>query len=261
MATQLPDQPQGPGPRLTLVEHLAELRRRLFISLLAVGVTTALSFTFTGKLFDFLKRPAPPITFIYTQPTELVSTYFKVAIISGLVLALPVWLYQAVLFIAPGLSVTERRYVFLLLPAALLSFVAGAAFTYFILLPPTFKFLFEVFGQGIAVPQIRIGAYVSLVASLMFWVGLIFELPLVMYFLARIGILSPRLAGGLRRWALVLAFVGAAIITPTTDPITMTLVAAPMLVLFEVGLVLARLGQRQHQRRAAQPQGESARAT
>ncbi|MBI3953166.1 MAG: twin-arginine translocase subunit TatC [Chloroflexi bacterium] len=258
MAAEQATPDQGPERRLSLVEHLAELRRRLIISLLAVAVTTALSFTFTRQIFDFLKRPAPPVQFIYTQPTELLSTYFKVAIISGLVLAMPIWLYQVVLFVAPGLNPTERRYVFLLLPGALLSFIAGAAFAYFVLFPPTFQFLFT-FGQEIAEPQIRIGAYVSLVANLMLWIGLVFELPLVMYFLGRIGVLSPERVKGIRRPAIVLAFVGAAVITPTADPITMTLVAVPIIALFEVGLLLARWGQRQ--RRIAQRRRESASAS
>ena len=249
----------SPERRLTLVQHLEELRKRLLISVLGVAVTTSLSFIFTDRIFEFLKQPAPPVPFIYTQPTELLSTYFKVALISGLVLAMPLWLFQLILFIAPGLNPTERRYVFLLLPGALLSFVAGAAFAYFVLLPPTFHFLFETFGQGIAEPQIRIGSYVSLVANLLFWIGVVFELPLVMYFLGRIGVLVPQRISGLRRLLIVGAFILAAVITPTTDPITLTIVAVPIIALFEIGLLLARWGQ--HQRRSAQKRRESAQAS
>lgn len=248
MTTDPPASAESSGRRLALVEHLAELRRRLMVSLLAVGVTTALSFTFTGQIFDFLKRPSPPVKFIYTEPTEMLSTYFKVAIISGLVLAMPVWLYQVVRFVTPGLNPTERRYVWLLLPTALLCFVGGAAFAYFVLLPPAFFFLFESIGAGIAEPQIRIGAYVSLVATLLFWIGILFEIPVVMYFLARVGVFAlERISWGVRRTVVVAAFVIAAIVTPTTDPINMTLLAIPIIALLEIGLLLARLGRRQHQ--------------
>lgn len=229
--------------RLTLTEHLRELRSRLVKAVIALGIGTILSFLFTERIFRLLLVPAGDIKPVFIEVTEMLTTYFRVALLSGFILALPFILYQAVMFVAPGLHRRERRWLFTFLPAAGVSFLAGALFGYFVLLPPALKFLLS-FGGDLATPQIRISNYVNLVLGLMFWLGVVFETPLVMYFLARLGIVSPQTLGRFRRVFIVLAFVLAALITPTPDPINQTLVALPLIALYEVGVLLARLAAR-----------------
>jgi len=138
--------------------------------------------------------------------------------------------------------------VWVLLPASVLSFAAGVAFGYYVLLPPAINFLLN-FGGDIATPFIRIGSYVGLVTSLLFWLGAIFELPIVIFFLAKIGVVTPQWLAGKRKWVVVLAFVAGAMITPTFDPVNQSLVAGPIIVLYELGYWLARFGVRKKGKR------------
>lgn len=232
---------------LTLTEHLRELRSRLIKVIIALGVTTLLALIFTDRIFRLLLVPAGDIKPVFIEVTEMLGTYFKVALLSGFVLALPFILYQVVMFVAPGLRPQERRWLYIFLPAAVVSFVIGALFCYFLMLPAALKFLLS-FGADLVTPQIRISNYVDLVLGMMFWVGIVFETPLVMYFLARLGIVTPQALGRFRKFFIVLAFVLAAVITPTPDPINQTLVAVPMIALYEVGVLLARLAARQRRR-------------
>ena len=223
--------------------HLEELRDRLIKSVIALVIAIAVSFTFTGAIFDVLKSRAEGITLIRTGVAEMIGTYMKVAVISGVVLATPVWLYHLVAFIAPGLTPKEKRYLFAALPGVIASFILGVLFGYFVLLPPALNFLIH-FGEDIAVPLIRVGDYVSTVTSLLFWIGLCFETPLVIYVLARLGIVTPQRLTQYRRHAVVGAFVLGALITPTFDPINQTLVAVPLILLYELGILLARVAAR-----------------
>lgn len=227
---------------LTLREHLEELRRRLIISAIAVVITTAVSIIFAKRIYDFFESRAPDtVVFIFTEPGELVGVYMKLCLYSGLVLALPVLIYQIVKFVHPALTDTERRYLYILMPGVLLFFLGGAAFGYFLFLPPALRFLLEFpFLEG-PEPYITIGKYISVVTKLLFAMGLIFELPIVMYFLARIGVVTPQGLSRYRRFAIVGAFVAAAIITPTFDPINQTIVAIPIIILYEIGILFSRL--------------------
>jgi len=232
---------------LTLTEHLRELRSRLIRVVIALSITTGLSLFFTDYIFRFLLVPAGGIKPVFIEVTEMLSTYFKVALLSGFVLALPFILYQVVMFVAPGLRPQERKWVYIFLPAAFISFVIGALFCYYIMLPAALKFLLS-FGADLVTPQIRISNYVDLVLGMMFWVGIVFETPLVMYFLARLGIVTPQALGRFRKFFVVLAFVLAAVITPTPDPLNQALVAVSLIVLYEVGVLLARLAARARRR-------------
>ena len=139
---------------------------------------------------------------------------------------MPFVLYQIVRFVSPGLNPSERRYLYALMPAVVVAFILGAAFGYRVLFPPAIHFLLS-FGNEIATPYIRIGNYVSLMISLLLWMGVVFETPIVLFFLSRIGIVSPQQLGRQRRYAVVVAFILGALITPTFDPINQTLVAPP----------------------------------
>ena len=233
----------------TFLQHLGELRRRVFICVVAVLVGSAASFVFFEQLIEILVEPARDLDLgnggdlIYTEVTELLTTAIKVSFVSGLVLASPVILYQAVMFVAPGLTGREKRYLFGFMPAVILAFAGGVAFAYFVLTPPALHFLLT-FGGDVAVPLIRVSNIINLMIRLLFWMGLAFETPLVMYLLAQLGIVSAKSLSRFRRYWVVVAFVLAAIITPTVDPFNQALVAGPLLVLYEVGILLARIAGR-----------------
>ena len=234
---------------LTILQHLGELRRRVIISVLALLVGSAVSFAFFRQLIDFLVRPARDLEagaggqLIFTEVTELLTTSIKVSLVAGFIIALPVVLYQVVMFVAPGLTPKERRYVFAFLPGALLAFVAGVAFGYLVLTPPALHFLLT-FGDGVAVPMIKVSNIVNLMIRLLFWMGIAFETPLVMYLLAHLGVVNARKLSRFRRYWLVIAFILGAMITPTVDPVNQALVAVPLLALYEVGILLAKIAGR-----------------
>ena len=227
----------------TMLQHIGELRRRVFISVLTVIVGSAASFPFWEKIVELLSRQAPDVQLIAIELTETLSTSIKVSLFTGLVLASPIILYQVVMFVAPGLTGKEKRFLLAFLPGALLAFAAGVAFSYFVLLPPLLGFLIG-HGSELVDTQLRVSSFVGNVIRLMFWMGIAFETPLVMYLLAQLGLVNARSLGRFRRYWVVVAFVLAAIITPTVDPVNQSLVAGPLLVLYEVGILLARLAGR-----------------
>ena len=233
----------------TLREHLDELRRRLIITAGATVVGVVVAFVFYERILDFLIVPAkgfgmgPETKPIFTEVTEMIGVAMKTSVMGGVVLAMPVVLYQLVRFVTPGLTGREKAYLFAFMPGMLVAFAAGVMFGYYILVPPALRFLFS-FGSDIATPMIRIGNYINVVTSLLFWMGIIFELPLVMFFLARLGVVSSRRLARYRRYFLVVAFLLGAVITPTVDPVNQTLVAVPIVVLYEVGIWLAKLAER-----------------
>ena len=233
---------------LTLRAHLEELRRRLIWSVIAVVITTGVSIVFAEHIFEFLKsRAGDDVHFQYIEVTEMVGIYMKLCLYSGVVLALPFLIYQMVMFIRPALTSSEKRYLYTLLPGVVIFFFAGAAFTYYVFLPPALDFLidFPLVGDDLADADIRLGNYISFVSKMLFVMGLIFELPILIYFFTRIGVLSPQGLARYRKFAFVGAFVVSAIVTPTIDPINQTIVAIPIVVLYEVGILLARVAQRQ----------------
>ena len=233
---------------LPLREHFRELRSRVLISMIALLLGSAVCFYFYEEILTWLITPArrvagDDVSIIYTEVTELLSTTVKVSLLGGLVLALPVILYHAIRFVAPGLTPKERRILFSFLPAALLAFLGGMAFGYFVMIPPALRFLLT-FGGDVAEPLIRISNIVSIMIRLLFWLGVAFETPLVMYVLAVLGIVNARGFSRFRRLWLVVSFVIAAAITPTVDPLNQAIVAGPLIVLYELGVLLARFAGR-----------------
>ncbi len=226
--------------RLTILGHLAELRKRLIRSVIVVAITSTLSFIFARQIFQILILPAPDINLIYIDITEMIGTYMRVCLASGIVLAMPYLIYELVMFVSPALTPREKRYVYVILPWVAFMFVGGVVFTYFVLLPPAIGFLTS-FGSDIATPQIRIGNYISVVTRLLLIVGLVFELPVLTTFLARMGIVTPKWLADKRKMAVIFAFILAAIVTPTIDPINQGLVAVPLIVLYEMSIWLAKL--------------------
>lgn len=226
------------------------------LSAIAVLVCAAAAFAFHEQILELLMEPAqgfasiPNQKPIYTDITEFMGTATKTSLLVGIFAALPFVLYQMVMFVAPGLTPKERRYLYTLMPLSLLAFVAGAAFGYRVLFPPAVHFLLT-FGSDVATPFIRIGSYVNLMLALLFWMGVIFETPLVLFFLSKIGVVTPRFLARQRRYAVVVAFILGALITPTFDPVNQTLVALPIIVLYEVGIWLAKLGGRRQKKPSA----------
>ena len=230
--------------RLTVLGHLAELRQRLIRSVIAVAITSILAFIFRDQILKILISPAPEnIELIYIEMTEMIGTYMRVSLASGIILAMPYLTYHLVMFVSPALTSKEKRRVYLILPWVALMFAAGVAFGYFILVPPATKFLIT-FGSEIATPQIKIGNYISIVTRLLLGVGLVFELPVISTFLARLGIITPKWLSDKRKLAIIFAFILAAIITPTIDPVNQCLVAVPLIILYEMSIWLAKLVQK-----------------
>ncbi len=231
--------------KISILEHLRELRSRFIKSLLAllIGTGVVAAPPVTRTIMDFLAQPAGDVVLVQIDPTEYITTYFKVAIIGGFILAMPIIIYQMAMFAAPGLTRKEKRYMIVSLPGIVLSFAAGAVFTWFILLPPAFHFLLS-FGEGIVEPQIRISRYINLILVLTTWVGLSFQTPLVMTLLARLGIVKPASFAKRRKVAILGAFIAAAVFTPTFDPVNQTLLASPIIVLYEIGIWLSKIANR-----------------
>ena len=225
--------------RVTIFEHLEELREGLIKSVIALLVTTLLSLIFTSRFLKILTAPMGNLQPVFLRPTEMIITYFKVALISGVALAMPVIIYQLILFILPALKPQERRYLYIVVPGATISFVVGLAFAYFAMLPFAIRYLLT-FGGDIARAQWTIGEYIDFVTTILLWIALAFETPLVIFFLAKLGIVTPAMLSRYRRYAILAVAVLAAIITPTPDPFNMIIVMVPLYALYEVGVLLAR---------------------
>lgn len=231
----------GQEKKLSITEHLLELRSRLIKSVIALGVGIGISFPFAFYIFDILKSRAPSdMNLVFINVTEMFGTYMKVALYCGIALSLPYLIYQLVMFLAPALGDKEKRYLYLSMPLVVVLFAAGVCFAYFIFLPPALKFLLT-FGSDIAQPMITVSNYVSVLVRLLLAVGLVFEIPLVITLLAKLGVVSPQKLAKGRKWAILAAFVLGAIITPTMDPVNQTLIAAPIIVLYELSIWLAKL--------------------
>jgi len=225
---------------MPIMAHLEELRQRLIKAALALVITTAISFVFAGQIIKILKEPLGDVPLTFLRPTDSVSNFMKVSLISGATLAMPIIVYQFFRFIAPGLTKQEKRYLWLVTPGATISFLIGAAFAYFIMLRPAIRFLHGLL-QDVAEPLWSLDSYLSLVTRLIFWMGMSFETPLIIFFLAKLGVVSPDTLARNRKYAIVVVAIIAAVVTPTPDPVNMGLVMLPLLVLYEIAIFLARL--------------------
>ena len=215
---------------------------------MAFGVGAGFTWHFRKTVFGLLFAPAGETLSpygglpIFTGPTEMFGVTIHLAMMGGVVAALPVLTFSVYHLLSPLLNRQRRRFAVIFLPSILVCFLGGMAFAYFVILPAGLKFLLH-FGDGIAVPVIRITEYMSLVTAMIFWVGVIFELPLAMFLLAKLRIVSHRGFRKFRRYVPAAAFVLSALITPTFDFVNQTMVAVPIIVLFEVGLLLSWLAR------------------
>jgi sec-independent protein translocase protein TatC len=227
-----------------VTEHLVELRYRTIRAGLALMAATAVSVLFTGRVMELLVQPAGDLTVIFLRPTELFFTYFKVAMMIGVIIALPYIIFQLLAFIAPALEDPKEKNTFRnlvlfgTLPGTVL-FISGVAFCYTVMLPFTLRYL-KSFGANIAEAQWTIDSYIAFVLTFLLGMGLVFETPLVMFMAAKAGLMSARKYISYWRHAVVVIFLVAAVVTPTPDPVNMALVATPLLVLYGLGIVLSR---------------------
>jgi sec-independent protein translocase protein TatC len=227
------------------VEHLVELRRRIFIVIGALVVGAVVAAVFVGQILTILKRPAGNAQLIVLRPTDMVWTYMEVIFAAAIVVAMPVLVYQVLMFIRPALENPREIAIFksiayIGIPLVAIFFVLGLAFAYFIMLPMGLAYL-QTMGSQFASVAWNIREYFSFVLTVMLWIGAAFLTPLVMALLARLGLVSPKTLLRQWRYAIVgIAFVAAAI-TPTVDPVNMALVMAPLLGLYVLGVVMASL--------------------
>lgn len=232
--------PVEENDRLPFMVHLKELRNRIMYSVIAVAVTTGIALIFGEWLINVLKYPGRNMELIAIKLVENMSVYFKVSLMAGVIGAMPVLVYQIFAFVAPGLTSSEKRMILRIMPGIIIMFIVGVAFAYFIALPPALWFLYTFMSQA-ATPMPTISDYMSVVTRLLLVIGLVFETPLIVMALARLGVVSPQWLASRRRMWIVVAFVLAAIITPTFDPINQTIIAVPLILLLEVGIILARM--------------------
>lgn len=242
---------------MTLIEHFEELRKRLFIAFLAWLIGSGVAFVFRFTILDWLKAPLPAsMTLNFFSVLEPFTVSMQIATFFGLVLATPVVLGQVWGFLAPGLYREERRYAVPFILFSAVAFAAGVAFAYYVVLPFTIPILLGFLG-GEAQGLLSIGRYISTLLMLMGMFGLMFEMPVLGFLLAKIGLLRSEPLVRNRRWAVVAGLAAAAIITPTGDPFNLALVGIPLIVLFELTILVVRVSQRTIRNAAEDPEPTS----
>jgi sec-independent protein translocase protein TatC len=228
----------------TFIEHLEDLRKRLIISLIAIGIGFIVCYLFSKQIFQFLMMPlqkALPAgaTMIFTTPAEAFFTYMKVGLIAGIFVASPMVLYQIWLFVAPALYSHEKRYVIPFVCSSTLLFVGGAAFGYFVCFPIMAKF-FMHFTTDFIQPAPRLKESLSFCSMLLLTFGLAFELPIFILFLAKLGVIDSRMLARNRKYVIVAIFIVVAVLTPP-DIISQLMMAIPLVGLYEASIWVARI--------------------
>jgi sec-independent protein translocase protein TatC len=222
---------------MSLLGHFDELRDRLIKSFIAVVVATFIVAAFTPQIFNILNAPYGKKP-ILIEPTEGITVYFRIALTGGLVLTMPYLIYHVLMFILPGLETDEKRYVAWGVPAATLLFLIGVAFSWFLLIPTAINFL-STWQTDIFEPQWQAKKYIPFVTSLIFWIGVSFETPLIIFIMAKLGLVTPQFLIKQWRFAVVIIAIIAALITPTVDPFNMALVMFPLILLYGLSILLS----------------------
>ncbi|MGH9775529.1 MAG: twin-arginine translocase subunit TatC [Candidatus Acidiferrales bacterium] len=251
------EESEDTGAKMTFFEHLVELRKRIIYAGLAILVAMGLGFTVALRVFDFIAQPMLKALreahledkLVYTSPTGVINLWITLGFYLGIAIAMPVVLYQVWLFVAPGLYRRERRYVAAFLFSTTILFVSGAAFAYYAMLPHVLRFLVGI--QGPFKPLISINEYFDLVLVVLLGLGVIFEMPILIFFLSLFGIVTPKFLWKNFRYAMILITIVAAIVTPTPDATTMLVFMAPMVGLYFIGMGLSYLVVRKKRQRAA----------
>ena len=237
---------------MPLVSHLKELRRVILVCAAGLLVSATVAFlAFGDRLFSLLTAPITELSVpvIATRVSEALFAKMSVALVAGFVLAFPLIVWQAGGFILPALTAPERRLALVLFPASLALFACGVAFAYFVVFPLVVRFLLLVAGRGL-LPMITIREYLAFVMAFYAPFGLVFQMPLVVYFLCSLGLVSAKWLITKRKYAVLVIFVVAAVLTPGTDVISQVAMAIPMLLLYEVSTLMARFVEWRRARRA-----------
>ncbi|MBT3554834.1 MAG: twin-arginine translocase subunit TatC [Chloroflexi bacterium] len=233
---------------MSVLAHLNELKRRLFRVAIVAVIFIAIAVVnfrwifnqFTATARELIEAAGGDI--VQLTLTEAWVAAAKLAVMLGLTAAMPYFLFEMSRFFQPGLKSNERKYIYFLIPGALVSFAIGAIFAYLVLIPRLFEFMLD-FQGSLAVPTITAASVVSMTVGIVFWLGTIFELPIVMYLLAKVGLIKSKWIMGKIRWMILIAFIFGAAVTPT-DPISQVIVAVPVMGLFGIGLLLVKLAER-----------------
>ncbi|MGH7421507.1 MAG: twin-arginine translocase subunit TatC [Candidatus Rokuibacteriota bacterium] len=228
-----------PG-KMSFFDHLTELRTRIVWSLVPAGIGLGIALYFTSNVVRLLSRHLET-ELVFTTPTEAFWTYMKVAMIMGLFIAMPVILWNVWAFVAPGLHKRERKYAAPFVIIGSLLFIGGGAFAMFVVVPFAITFLVS-FGQGQGLrPMITISSYIDFILKFTLAFGLVFEMPVVITLLSMLGIVTPQFLSKNRKYAVLINFVIAAILTPTPDLLNQSLMAGPLIILYEVGIICSRV--------------------
>lgn len=239
----------------SVLAHLGALRRHFTRAALVMAMVTIIAFAFASRIIDLLASPVGGIgKLVAIDPTEPIGTFMRVSFMTAFAITLPYLILEIWLFIAPGLSRDSRVFGLYAIPIAVIFFLGGMAFAYFVLLPQAIPFL-VTFG-GIT-SQIRPSSYIRFVTSIMFWIGIAFQFPLIVYVLARVGLIKAQVLISNWRLAIVIIAILSAMITPTIDPVNMALVMGPMIVLYFFGILLAKVAERARARTLSEQESQS----
>jgi sec-independent protein translocase protein TatC len=238
--------------RMSFFDHLAELRTRILWSLGATALGLVIALFFTERLMKYLVDHVLRIKPVFTTPTEAFWTYMKVAMIAGLFIAMPVVLWQVWAFVAPGLHKHERKYAAPFVVLGTLLFLLGGSFALLVVVPFAVQFLVGFGQQQGLQPMISISSSVDFVLKFTLAFGLVFELPVIITLLSMIGVVTPQFLSKNRKYAILINFIIAAVLTPTPDVFNQTLMAGPLIILYEVGIISARIFGRRAAKAAAE---------
>ena len=232
----------GVSDKMPFLEHLGELRQRIMRALYGLLFGLVIAFPFSQRIVDWLARPIQQTghTLVFLAVAEAFWVQMKVAMFAGLFIAAPVILWQVWAFIAPGLHPHEKKYSGPFVLIGSLLFIAGGAFSLLIVTPSAVKFLLSYERPGLQ-PMISLGNYIDFLLKFTLAFGAVFEVPLALTLLARIGVVTPKMLAKNRKYAILGAFIAGAILTPTPDAFNQTLMAGPIIVLYEIGIISARI--------------------
>lgn len=230
---------------LSLTEHLEELRSRIFWSILAWASASAACYMYVPTLLMLARDRFLTKNFqlIFTKPTEAFIAYLKVAMVAGVFVASPILFYHVIMFVAPGLKPSEKRWIFRLVPVSIILFLLGCTFSFFVVLPVTMQFFLSFSLEGL-VPMLQVGEFLGFVTGMLLLCGASFQLPLVLFFAALAGLVNSKQLREGRRYAVFFSALIAAVATPTPDAFTMAVVALPIWILFEISVIVIRISGR-----------------
>lgn len=227
------------SPKLGVLEHLGELRKRIVVSFIAIIVCSIISYRYIDKIVEIITRPAGKLEFIYLSPPELFVAYIKMSLVLGLIVSSPVVLYQIWGFIKPGLKAKERRYVIFAMLMGTVFLLIGVVFAYYIIIPMTIQF-FTTMSVDKIEPLFSFGDYISFVSSLLLSFGVVFELPLLIILLTQLGLVKPATFRKYRKFVILIIFVMAAVLTPP-DVFSQAMMAIPMVFLYEFSIIVSSI--------------------